>query len=132
MGNVEVNLNKTIAVGEQCLNIAGYIPGVSSVSGAFRLAGGKIEIIGGIAAAVIVALAALSAPDATSKRQGLSRAVTILTTYFLHGIANAFRGSIEMIPFISLVTCLPYDLLKNRFTYLHEDNYRLGFHQVRV
>ena len=132
MSNVEVGLNKTLGVGEQWLNIAGYIPGVSSASGALRIGGGKTEVIGAIAGSAIVALAALSAPNAAEKRQGLRRAVTILTTYLLHGIANVFRGSIEMIPFLSLVTCLPYDLLKHRLTYPHEGNYRLGFHQVNA
>ncbi len=132
MSNVETGLNKTLSISEQWLNIAGYIPGVSSVSGALRIAGGKTEIIGAVGASAIVALAALSAADSAERRQGLRRAVTILTTYLLHGIANVFRGSIEMIPFLSLMTCLPYDLLGNRFTYPHEGNYRWGLHQVNA
>lgn len=132
MGNVELGLNKTLGVAEQWLNIAGYIPCVCNVSGNLRIALGNIEIVGAVGASAIVALAALSAPNAAEKRQGLRRAVTILATYAMHGIANIFRGSIESYSFLGLITCLPYDLLKVRIKYPNEGNYRWGLHQVNA
>jgi len=119
--STQKELNHVQRVVETGLNYAGYVPGVSTLSGALRVNYGKIEIIGAVAAAAFIAIRALVNQDAQERSAGLKKALNVMSTYSLHGVANIFRGILEMIPFLSLVTCLPYDLQKNRFTYPKED-----------
>lgn len=120
MGELDVRLHSTLCAFEKGLNIAGYVPLVSCISGAVRGMYGKIEIIAGVVAASFLAIAAFFNPNADVSRQWVRKAVDILTTYSLHGIANIGRSWIEMIPLLSLVTCLPYDLMGKRFAYPQE------------
>lgn len=117
MDQIQINLNKTLNTFEKGLNIAGYFPIVSSFSGLLRINYGKLEIIGGIVAAALIAVSALFLADASERHREFSKAVKVFTDYSLHGFSNIIRGTIEALPFVSLVTCLPYDLLGNRFAY---------------
>ncbi len=117
----EKELNNIQGVVETGLNYAGYIPLVSTLSGAIRINYGKIEVIGAIASAALIAIRAFANDSQTERAEQLNLALQVITAYSLHGIANIFRGILEMVPFLSLVTCLPYDLLKHRFSYPRED-----------
>ena len=108
-------LDTTLSVFEKGLNYVGYVPFVSTISGALRAEYGKIEVIGGLAVTAFKAISALFQAGA-QRDASLERAVEHLT-YAWHGVANIFRGIIEAIPFASLVTCLPYDLSGCRYTY---------------
>jgi hypothetical protein len=112
------------------LNIAGYIPVISQVSGPLRMALGQCEIIAGLAAAAFMAIAALFNPNAQERQHQLNKALEIAVKYTLHGGANLFRGSIELVPFFSLVTCLPYDLFGNRFSYIRGQGSNPGHYVV--
>ncbi|MBS0604210.1 MAG: hypothetical protein JSS60_04120 [Verrucomicrobia bacterium] len=105
---------------------------VSTFSGGLRINYGKVEVIGGVIAAALTAIVALAQSNADDRERGLNKAVEILATYSLHGIANIFRGAIEMIPLLSLATCLPYDLLGNRLAYPKEGRELHGYSQVTL
>lgn len=120
MVEFQINLDKTLATVEKFLDVAGYIPVVSTFSGAFRIKYGKVETVASVGLSAVSALYAVCKQDQAERARGLDRAVEVLT-YSIHGIANVFRGAIEMVPFLSLFTCLPYDLLKARFTYPREN-----------
>lgn len=121
MSQIQCQLDKTLGVFEKGLNYAGYVPLVSTFSGELRINYGQIEIIGGIIAGALTAIAALFNPNEEERKQGLNKAVEIIINYSLHGMANIFRGVIEMIPFLSWFTCLPYDLAGHRYTYQYEN-----------
>lgn len=116
MLEIQKNVDHTLSSFEKGLNIAGYVPIISSFSGPLRIGYGKVEVIGAVAFAAILALRAFSLTG-LEQEELLNKAVEMLS-YTLHGIANIFRGAIETIPLISLFTCLPYDLMfQQRFTY---------------
>ena len=127
------HLDKTLGRFEQGLNIAGYVPlfGVGSIAGGIRAAYGKMEVVCSIGRAAITAIAALFNPDVQQKQQGLDRAVEIVKTYTVHGLGNVVRGWVEMVPYLSLVTCLPYDYLGYRFSYPQEGAPEFGVHRLR-
>lgn len=111
----QVKLDITLTTFETGLNYAGYVPIVSSFSAVVRAEYGKIEIICGIAAAVFFAVRALLAEGA--QKEFLWKRSEDSLEYVAHGFANIIRAVFECVPFVSLVTCLPYDLCKNRFSY---------------
>ncbi len=117
----ESELNYVLSVVETGLNYAGYIPFVSKLSGSLRISYGQLEVIGAIATAAILAARAFTNTDLRARAQGLNRAREVFTTYAMHGVANVVRGYIETFSFMGLATCLPYDLLQNRFAYPKED-----------
>lgn len=117
MDQIQINLNKTLNTFEEGLNIAGYFPIVSTFSGSLRIGYGKLEVIGSVAAAALIAIRALFLANASDRNREFRKAVEVLIDYSLHGFANITRGIIEDFPFVSLVTCLPYDLSGNRFAY---------------
>lgn len=109
-------LDRNLSQFEKALNVAGYIPIVSSVSGAVRVLYGKIEVVAAVGTAAISALKALFS-DARGSKEWFGRSVMALD-YALHGVANIVRGYIEMVPFLGLALCLPYDhCLEERVTY---------------
>lgn len=122
MNDIEDVLDNTFGHFEQGLNIAGYIPLVSSLSGGLRFEYGKLEIIGALAAAAIMCINALFNSDASEKAVLLNKAGEVVIKYSLHGVANMVRGLFEIVPFVSLVTCLPYDLMGSRFAYIRESS----------
>jgi hypothetical protein len=118
MNEIQNNLNKTLNSFEEALNIAGYVPVVSSLSGLVRISLGELEIVGSIVAAALIATRSFFFVNASDRERESNKAFEIFIDYSLHGCANIIRGIIERIPFASLVTCLPYDrLLQGRFVY---------------
>ena len=130
MTEIEDALDSPFEWFEQKLNIAGYFPIVSIVSGGIRTCFGKLELIGAIVTSAFMAIKALFNPDAEAKRQELDKARHIFVKYAMHGGANILRGSLEMIAFLSLVTCLPYDLQGNRFAYVRQSTDRPDFYYI--
>jgi hypothetical protein len=102
---------RTLAKGEEALNLLGYIPMISIVSAALRTLGGKLQAIGGL----FFAAWHFFKIKPYQAKMGLE--------YFLHGVFNIVRALIEAVPFLSLVTCLPYDrIFKKRFKYAGENS----------
>lgn len=93
---------------EKSLNLPGYIPLISTVSGGFRLLAGKVMTSAAIIATVGFLIASVFDDQYCEHAK---RSID----YIAHGLANVLRGSIEFIPFFNLVT-LPYDA-STRFTY---------------
>jgi hypothetical protein len=132
MDQIQINLNKVLNSFEEGLNIAGYFPIVSTFSGSLRSTYGELEIIGAVAVAALIAVRALFLINASDRNHELRKAVEVLITYSLHGLANIIRGTIEKFPFVSLVTCLPYDLSGHRFAYPIENQQNLRENQPPV
>lgn len=104
---------------EEGLNVAGYVPlfGICTVAGVLRIEYGKAQICASVALAALVTVASLFSKNSETRHAGIKFAATLLTTYSVHGLANIGRGLLEMIPYLSLVTCLPYDMTNNRYKY---------------
>jgi hypothetical protein len=113
-------LNKTLAKGEEALNLIGYIPMISILSAALRTLGGKIQVVIGFFFAIYHLIATFKSSRGKIRhflrfRAGLE--------HFFHGLLNLVRAMIEAVPFLSLVICLPYDrFFKKRFKYSFEDS----------
>ncbi len=108
-------LEKALAKAEAALNLVGYIPMISLLSAAVRSFGGFLQLVLGLCLAIVYFF---------KLRLSNSRKVECFFhfktgfAHVLHGICNIVRAKIEAVPFLSLVTCLPYDrLLKKRFKY---------------
>jgi hypothetical protein len=101
---MSASLDETLGGFEKGLNVLGYIPGVSTFSGTIRILYGKIEIISGLAIALI-----------SSCFRANDRQIAHGMELVVHGIANLGRGLVELIPFFNLI-CIPYDMY-NRFEY---------------
>lgn len=112
-------LAKTLAKGEEALNLIGYIPMISILSAAVRTLGGKLQALLGLSLAVFSLIAGIMASKGKI-RHFLNFRTSI--EHFLHGLFNMLRAVIEAVPFLSLITCLPYDRVFNkRFKYTGED-----------
>ena len=113
-------LAKTLAKGEEALNLIGYIPMISILSAALRTLAGKLQAVLGIGIAIFSLIAGFKSPR-NKIRHFLNFRISI--EHFLHGVCNILRAMFEAVPFLSLVTCLPYDrLFKKRFKYTYEDS----------
>ena len=108
-------LERTLSKGEQALNLIGYIPFVSTMSAALRLLGGKLQaLLGFVFAAVYFCFLKFSKARKVKHLFYLKSGFS----HGMHGIGNIIRSTIEAVPFLSLITCLPYDrFLKIRFRY---------------
>lgn len=108
-------LEKTLARGEEALNLVGYIPFVSTVSASIRSLGGILQmILGGCFALGYFCFFFYKKPRNIKHFFHFKMSMG----YILHGVANFFRAKIEAIPFLSLLFCLPYDrYFKKRFKY---------------
>ena len=109
---------RVLARGEESLNLVGYVPFLSTVSGALRSLGGIAQLIVGFSCAIGYFCSFRYSKQ--SKVKHLLHLKTSLSHGF-HGIANWLRAKIEIIPFLSLIFCLPYDrFFKKRFKYSAE------------
>jgi len=82
---------------EEILNVCGYVPFIGTFFAIFRSILGKIQFFGGCAIALYAAI---------TTKEHVKR---IALNFILHGLLNIGRSFLEFIPFLSLVTCLPYD-----------------------
>ena len=104
-----------LARGEESLNLVGYVPFLSVASGALRSLGGLLQLILGFSFAIGYFCA-----FRYSKQRKIQHLLYMKTgfSHGFHGIANWLRAKIEIIPFLSLLVCLPYDrFFKKRFKY---------------
>ena len=90
---------------EKGLKIAGYIPFIGTVSAAIRGGFAKIEMISGIAFAILALGIHLQGNAATA-----STYLAVGITLIAHSLLNGLRTCLEVVPFVPLVTTLPYDL----------------------
>ncbi|MBS0606124.1 MAG: hypothetical protein AB7H48_05785 [Parachlamydiales bacterium] len=112
-------LDQALHTFEKVLNFAGYIPIVSTFSGSIRIAYGKAEVVGAIAAGALLAVKALCNTDAEKRARDFDYAAGVAVNYSIHGLANIGRGFVEAIPIINL-SCLVYDLTGTRIQYPFE------------
>lgn len=105
---------------EDCLDKAGYIPYLSTISGGIRIFYGKIEIITGVALAIFLQAAAFFAPD--SAQEDLWKETARALDFVVHGLANIARGLFEIFRFVNLI-CLVYD----RVVMQERNKLRLGY-----
>jgi hypothetical protein len=103
---------------EKVFNKAGYVPFLSTLSGAFRLIGGLIEVITGVVFSIFNAIAMAAARDPKNK-DFYKKNVYLGMMYSGHGVANIVRSFVEIFPFVNLVTikydkvfriCYPYEV----------------------
>jgi len=99
---------------EQCLDLAGYIPIVSSISGGIRIDYGMCEIVAGLAIGILGAAAALFTRDYKVFWWGMEIVV--------HGFANIARGGIECQKWINLLC-----LMSDYFAYTENSHLRLRY-----
>ena len=103
----EDKLNNCLNATEKALNVAGYIPFVSTLSGSARFTMGKIQFF---ASAIFILLS--SSPiilfgNVPNPRQ--TRVFNCAKKHFEHACANTLRGVIELIPFLGNIATLIYD-----------------------
>ncbi|GEM_PF-2985369 len=112
-------VDNALACFEEGLNIAGYVPlfGLCITAGALRIQYGKTLVCTSIALAALVAVASIFTRNSEMRHAGFKLASKLFTVYSLHGLANICRGFIEIFPYLSLITCLPYDMTNNRLKY---------------
>ena len=82
-------LAKTLAKGEDVLNLIGYIPMISILSAALRTLGGKFQALLGFLFAVFSLIAGI-----TASKGKLQHFLNFRTSieHFLHGIFNIVRA----------------------------------------
>lgn len=112
----QVQLDRNLTAFETGLNYAGYVPIVSSCTAVVRAIFGTVEIICGVATAAIFAFRALLVEGAAQRKEEWDKAYQAIR-YGFHGYANIVRAFFEIVPFVSLVTCLPFDLSGERLHY---------------
>ena len=111
-----MQLEKTLSKAEEALNLVGYIPLVSIISAAIRSLAGKLQALLSFVFAVGSFIAGWFSPHHKKLKHFQNCRLGI--EHLLHGLFNVVRALFEAVPFLSLVTCLPYDrILKKRFKY---------------
>ena len=86
------------------LNVAGYIPVLGSVTSLVRLQYARIEAVAG---AIFLLIGAAAHPSGALARLYCDIGVTLIG----HAVLNLARSDFEVVPFLPLVTTLPYDIL---------------------
>ncbi|MEI6242149.1 MAG: hypothetical protein WCP39_01950 [Chlamydiota bacterium] len=105
LGDVE----RSFSSAEKVLNVTGYVPFVSSVTGPLRALMGKIQVI-------VFAVLAINAYMLGQKAVG-ERCVTCI----LNGFANIVRGTVESVTLLGNLCCFIYDkVMLVRFGYTGE------------
>jgi hypothetical protein len=104
---------------EKTLNIAGYFPGFSSISGSARAIWGVAEIIVSVVKAPFLLIRDLF----SSYSHGKFHRSYLNFAHSGHAILNLLRGVIESAPVIGNVTCAVYDLMDLRIGYAVENKF---------
>jgi hypothetical protein len=102
---------------EKCLDFAGYVPIVSTISGGIRINYGIAEIVAGLAFAIFNAVLFLYSQDEKFRRDCIQS-----LDFVIHGVVNVARGHIECLRWVNLV-CLIHDV----FVRAERDNLRLRY-----
>src|ERR1700722_10255330 len=81
---------------EKCLNIAGYIPVIGSVSATIRNNYAKIELVAGIAFTILAVVFHVQ------QNQYSAFYLSVGATFVGHALLNELRSYIEVVPFLHL------------------------------
>jgi hypothetical protein len=106
----EEKLNNCLNSTENALNVAGYIPGVSTLSGAARFTMGKIQFFASAIFVIISVMPILLFGSVPNPRQ--TKVFNCAKKHLEHAQANLLRGFIESIPFLGNITMFIYDSSK--------------------
>jgi len=103
------------------LNPCGHIPVVSTATGGLRVVLGAVEVIAGLAISILQGIV-----SAYYTRTGDDRKCDFSAGLgtMLHGFANLARGTVEMIPFVNMIT-MKYD--KDPESGLYTNPHRLHY-----
>ncbi len=89
---------------EKGFNTAGSIPGpFHRVSGGVRIVGGVMEAVAAVAMAILIQGAGIFAGNRELQSEGVK-----VLDYAVHGVANMFRGYVEVHAWIHLL-CILHD-----------------------
>jgi hypothetical protein len=113
----ESDFNMALNIVEQTGNFFGYIPFVSTLTGAMRIAAGKIQTIASLS---LFCMFFVTLPLTIFNGENFAKHVKISLIskkHIPHGFANIFRGFFEIIPFVGNFLCLAYDVSNNRMSY---------------
>lgn len=108
------SLNQSFETVEKFLNVLGYIPVVGSFSACARYSYGELQFTMAVAISAINYVGSVFAENEEKQRKLESRAVKSLE-YAVHGCLNMGRALLEILPLVSLATCLPYDLMGRKW-----------------
>ncbi len=117
ISNLQHTFENALAATERTLNLFGYVPFVSTVSGGLRIIYGKVEIITGLALSAIGIVGALC-KQGSDRKSAMDQADSFFK-YSIHGLANVARGLVESVPFVNLV-CFFWDQANERMAYPSE------------
>jgi hypothetical protein len=88
----------TLSIINKTLNIFGYIPIISCISGRSRLIYGAIHVISAVAIAILSAA-------------GVALNPALCSPILVAGLWHVFRGVVESVPYLGNIACIAYDLL---------------------
>lgn len=111
---------------ENILNKAGWIPGVSILSGTAREYLGYVELLMGAASGTMRNIAAKFSSSEEAKEK-LYKQAEVDFSYCMNGLGNIVRGNVEKLPAwdvwaigINKLILFSYDVVGLRFNYGHE------------
>lgn len=108
MSHITASLERSFAVTERALNSCGYVPVLSTLTGALRLVAGLVQTAVASTFSFLLLLA---------KRPLLSTRYGFIAT---HGLANVCRGFVEMVPLLGNMFCYTHDRSTVRMVYAQE------------
>ncbi len=104
---------------ETCFNIVGYIPTIAPVSGSMRFSFGTCQAIMGASSAIF---SGVFDPDSDPQGARNLAACKQNLEQMYHGLANMFRGSLEMTPVVHPLIRAVYDLSGLRLEYTENNS----------
>ncbi len=101
---------------KKLFNPIGYIPVVGTLSGLVRASYGTLQgTVASIGLVVEPILGALSSNRADSIRH--YDAMGACLEHQIHGLLNVTRGTVELVPFLPWLVCVPLDLAGGIYSY---------------
>lgn len=111
------HLNNILGKTEHAFNVLGWVPVLSSASGAIRIIAGKVQLVAALALAFFQKISGL-----IFQKKSYIELSNHSFDYVKHGIANICRGYLETIPLIGNVSLFVYDLLPDSRMKYEEEN----------
>ena len=106
----EQQLNTDLNTLEKGLDIAGYIPFVSTISGAIRAIVGKIQLIAAGIFAAPYLIFYLTNERSSKIPTRIEHCRDFSKKHFENGLANLYRGLVESVPFWGNAATFSYDM----------------------
>lgn len=114
-------IEKTEVIAEEVLNVMGYVPMISTASGAVRRIYAMVQIITGVALLIITALGSYF-----NNNKHLQELRHRFKGQIMNGLGNLTRATVEMVPFFGNITTMIYDnVMGCRQVYVSE-----GFEEI--